>query len=356
MASAGLSTVPMPHGHKPGVELLATVDPWSICPWRKPKFYAGRSRCPFRLPKVPASGLWLRRSIRGERPVLPHSLLAEGHLGSVCLGDRVPLIHYRHAPDPGAWWPLALRPDSMPEQPLNVLECRPPTRQLDLLDLPARHADRPAHRVRNSGDHPSRVLHRQAEARSAPILVPDAQYDDALGPVPGDVESPGRRAVIAEPGFGDSRTWPGDGHESQCARDYAVLSRGGWTTTAKPRAAASGGLVPVREITVVLLHGSVAIVRLRAVAMAAIALTLAACTTSTVRPTGIVTGVAPVCEVRIPLAGEVLHVKVSLYSGSRPIASGTVREGAKYRFSVSPGADRVTGTVRGTIRQGFVGA
>ena len=177
--------------------------------------------------RSPASGLWLRRSIRGERPVLPHSLLAEGHLGSVCLGDRVRLIHYRHAPDPGAWWPLALRPDSMPEQPLNVLECRPPTRQLDLLDLPARHADRPAHRVRNSGDHPSRVLHRQAEARSAPILVPDAQYDDALGPVPGDVESPGRRAVIAEPGFGDSRTWPGDGHESQCARDYAVLSNGG---------------------------------------------------------------------------------------------------------------------------------
>jgi hypothetical protein len=77
---------------------------------------------------------------------------------------------------------------------------------LDLLDLPARHADRPAHRVRNSGDHPSRVLHRQAEARGAPIFVPDAQHDDALGPVPGDVESPGRRAVIAEPGFGDSRT------------------------------------------------------------------------------------------------------------------------------------------------------
>ena len=237
-----------------------------------------------------------------------------------------------------------------------MLECRPPTRQLDLLDLPARHTDRPAHRVRNSGDHLSRVLHRQAEARSAPIFVPDAQHDDALGRVPGDVESPGRRAVIAEPGFGDPRTWPRDGHESQCARDYAVLSRGGWTTTAKPRAVASSGLFPVREITVVLLHGSVAIVRLRAVAMAAIALTLAACTTSTVRPTGILTGIAPVYELKIPLAGEVLHVKESLYPESRPIASETVRPGAKYRFSVSPGAYRVMGTVRGTIRRGFVGA
>ena len=74
-------------------------------------------------------------------------------------------------------------------------------------------------------------------------------------------------------------------------------------------------------------------------------------------PSGVVTGVASVCHgPRVP-AGEVLHGKVSLYSGSILLASESVRSGAKYRFSVIPGSYRLTGwwgsrTV--TIRAGHI--
>jgi curli biogenesis system outer membrane secretion channel CsgG len=81
------------------------------------------------------------------------------------------------------------------------------------------------------------------------------------------------------------------------------------------------------------------------VAVAAVAMTvaLAGCTTSAAGPTGVVTGVAYACQgLELP-PGEVLHVKVSLYSGPSLVASETVRSGAKYRFSVSPGSYRVTG-------------
>jgi len=65
-------------------------------------------------------------------------------------------------------------------------------------------------------------------------------------------------------------------------------------------------------------------------------------TRTTPKPTGIVTGVAEVCE---GVQVEILHVKVkvSLYSGSKRVASETVVWGTKYRFSVSPGTYRLTG-------------
>lgn len=74
-----------------------------------------------------------------------------------------------------------------------------------------------------------------------------------------------------------------------------------------------------------------------------LALTLAACTTSTVRPTGVVTGFADACEARYVPVGEVLHVKVNLDSGSSVVASTTIRSGTSFRFSVVPGEYRVTG-------------
>jgi hypothetical protein len=64
---------------------------------------------------------------------------------------------------------------------------------------------------------------------------------------------------------------------------------------------------------------------------------------TTAKPTGIVTGVVQACAgVQVP-AGEIIHVKVSLYSGSKRVASETVVSGTKYRFSVSPGTYRLTG-------------
>jgi hypothetical protein len=50
-------------------------------------------------------------------------------------------------------------------------------------------------------------------------------------------------------------------------------------------------------------------------------------------------------------------VKVSLYSGSRRLVSETIRSGAKYRFSVTPGAYRLVGWWRSkavTVRAGDV--
>jgi hypothetical protein len=79
------------------------------------------------------------------------------------------------------------------------------------------------------------------------------------------------------------------------------------------------------------------------VAMVVIVLSLAACTTSTVKRTGVVTGVTYACQGLALPSGEVFHVKVGLYSGPSLVASQTVRSGAKYRFSVPPGSYRVTG-------------
>jgi hypothetical protein len=77
------------------------------------------------------------------------------------------------------------------------------------------------------------------------------------------------------------------------------------------------------------------------VATVLVALILAGCTTSTAKPTGIVTGVADAC-VGIVLAGSTLpHVTVLLYSGSTVVASTTIKSGAKYRFSVTPGFYKV---------------
>ena len=79
------------------------------------------------------------------------------------------------------------------------------------------------------------------------------------------------------------------------------------------------------------------------VAMVAMTVALAGCTTSAAGPTGVVTGVAYACQGLALPPGDVLHVKVGLYSGPSLVASETVRSGAKYRFSVSPGSYRVTG-------------
>ncbi len=76
-----------------------------------------------------------------------------------------------------------------------------------------------------------------------------------------------------------------------------------------------------------------------------IELVLAACTTSTVKATGVVTGYAEACLG--PAVSNSKHrVKVSLYSGSSAVASMTIWSGATYRFSVAPGyvpCDRLVG-------------
>ncbi len=56
---------------------------------------------------------------------------------------------------------------------------------------------------------------------------------------------------------------------------------------------------------------------------------------------GVVTGIAEPCEG--PVADRTVHVKVRLYSGSALVSTETVRAGAEYRFSVSPGPYLVTG-------------
>jgi curli biogenesis system outer membrane secretion channel CsgG len=83
--------------------------------------------------------------------------------------------------------------------------------------------------------------------------------------------------------------------------------------------------------------------RLGAIATVAMTVALAGCTTSAAGPTGVVTGVAYACQGLALPPGEILHVRVSLYSGSSLVASETVRSGTKYRFSVSPGSYCVTG-------------
>ena len=90
--------------------------------------------------------------------------------------------------------------------------------------------------------------------------------------------------------------------------------------------------------------GNMSMVRkLVPVVIVVMALSLAACTTSSVKPTGVIRGYADACEGLALQTGQTFHVKVSLYSGSTPVASVTIRSGAKYRFSVSPGAYQVKG-------------
>ena len=69
---------------------------------------------------------------------------------------------------------------------------------------------------------------------------------------------------------------------------------------------------------------------------------LAACTTITMRSTGVVTGIADSCSG----LEFVPHVKVRLYSGPTLLASETIRTGSRYRFSVEPGAYRVRTAAR----------
>jgi hypothetical protein len=81
--------------------------------------------------------------------------------------------------------------------------------------------------------------------------------------------------------------------------------------------------------------------KLGVIAMVVLAMVLAACTTSTVRPTGVVTGFADSCGG--PAGSGSSHVKVRLYSGPSLVASETIRSGARYRFKVAPGSYRVNG-------------
>jgi hypothetical protein len=78
------------------------------------------------------------------------------------------------------------------------------------------------------------------------------------------------------------------------------------------------------------------------IVLVVVALMLAACTASTVRPTGVVTGVADACGGLIT-SHVSPHVKVRLYSGPSLVASETIRSGATFRFSVAPGSYRVSG-------------
>ena len=97
--------------------------------------------------------------------------------------------------------------------------------------------------------------------------------------------------------------------------------------------------------------------KLGSVVMVTIGLALAGCTTSTTQPTGVVTGVAYACSGLPTVLTGRQKVKVSLYSGSRPVAAVTIRSGAKYRFSVTPGTYRLVGWWRSkavTVRDGHV--
>ena len=98
-------------------------------------------------------------------------------------------------------------------------------------------------------------------------------------------------------------------------------------------------------------------VRKLATVVVVTALSLAACTTSTAKPTGVVAGVAYACSGLPPFVTGRQEVKVSLYSGSGAVASETIRSGAKYRFSVHPGTYRLVGWWRSkvvTVRAGDV--
>ena len=77
--------------------------------------------------------------------------------------------------------------------------------------------------------------------------------------------------------------------------------------------------------------------KLVVVEMVVMTLMLTACTTSTVKPTGVVTGLTVECTARA------FPVKVSLYSGRTLVASTTVRAGTSYKLSAAAGAYTVEG-------------
>jgi hypothetical protein len=77
--------------------------------------------------------------------------------------------------------------------------------------------------------------------------------------------------------------------------------------------------------------------KLGIVIMVVLALGLAGCTTSTAKPTGIMTGLTAKCTALSP------PVKVVLYSGSTLVASATVPAGSRYRLSVPAGLYKVIG-------------
>ena len=83
--------------------------------------------------------------------------------------------------------------------------------------------------------------------------------------------------------------------------------------------------------------------KLSALVLVVLALALAGCTTSTAKPTGVVTGFADACVGLVPAGSALPRVTVMLYSGPTVVASRTIESGAKYRFSVSPGSYCVTG-------------
>jgi len=96
---------------------------------------------------------------------------------------------------------------------------------------------------------------------------------------------------------------------------------------------------PVRESEAGTLHGTMSTVRkLVGIVLVAVALTFAACTTSTSRPTGVVTGSANACRGLAVSAKGLPPVTVVLYSGSRLITSETLPSGGEYRLTATPGA------------------
>jgi hypothetical protein len=86
-------------------------------------------------------------------------------------------------------------------------------------------------------------------------------------------------------------------------------------------------------------------VRFRIVVAVALALTVAACTTSTVRPTGVVSGRNDACSNFAPRGSP---AKVVLSSGPTVVASESLHLGGTYRFVVAPGGYLVTQYVSGT--------
>jgi len=77
--------------------------------------------------------------------------------------------------------------------------------------------------------------------------------------------------------------------------------------------------------------------KLGLLAMVALTVALAACTTSTVKPPGVVTGLTQEC------VASASPVKVSLYSGRTLVASETVPAGSSYKLSAAAGAYTVQG-------------
>ena len=78
--------------------------------------------------------------------------------------------------------------------------------------------------------------------------------------------------------------------------------------------------------------------KLSALVLVVLALALAGCTTSTAKPTGVVTGFADACVGLVPAGSALPRVTVMLYSGPTVVASRTIESGAKYRFAVTPGS------------------